>query len=635
MPVPYFQAFETQRPPHMALLSARRKLLWHFLAGVVVVAGLRYLHWRWSESLNPDAMAFSIVVAGAETLFFVGTLLFYFDIWDEGDTAPMPPPARRSDAGLDTQEGPILVDVFITTFDEAVEVVTPTIRAAQAMEAPANTRVRLFLLDDGDRDEMAVLANDCGLDYFKRDTNEGFKAGNLRNALFRTRGDFVVICDADTRLFAGFLRNTLGYFHNPKVAWVQTPHWFYDIPQGEDWAAWLRRRFGPRAGWAAPALAALSGSQQQGTDPFLSDPSVFFDVIQRRRNRHGASFCCGAASVHRREAIFDGALKRKEMSVRALNGQRRGDLTDHGREIGKPFVNWWPRRPKSRAVCRPSSADALMPCVPLQPYQFHVSEDLYTSLLLHADQAAGWTSVYHPQVEARMLSPWSLEAWAAQRLKYAGGTFDILLRDSQLFRRGLSWQRKLHYGATFWAYLSVLWAPVLVAAPVVSLLTGVPPIDAYTAAFFVHFLPVIVLGELAMLVACKGWNIGAGRAMGLATLPIQMRALFCVVRGQSPRFPPTPKTPIGQCGLRFVWPNLALLAIMALAGAIGFVLTWQGAAGYSWPLLWVNLYWLLWNMLGIGRILRPLFWRAAPRSPSAQLPVSIQEITHENRHISA
>ena len=38
----------------------------------------------------------------------------------------------------------------------------------------------------------------------------------------------------------------------------------------------------------------------------------------------------------------------------------------------------------------------------LMPYKFHVSEDIYTSILLHGDKARNWKSVYHPQVESKM-----------------------------------------------------------------------------------------------------------------------------------------------------------------------------------------------------------------------------------------
>jgi len=62
----------------------------------------------------------------------------------------------------------------------------------------------------------------------------GFKAGNMRNAMEKTSGDFIVICDADTRIFPTFLVNNLGYFRDPKVAWVQTPQWFFDLPEGKN-----------------------------------------------------------------------------------------------------------------------------------------------------------------------------------------------------------------------------------------------------------------------------------------------------------------------------------------------------------------------------------------------------------------
>jgi cellulose synthase (UDP-forming) len=72
------------------------------------------------------------------------------------------------------------------------------------------------------------------------------------------------------------------------------------------------------------------------------------------------------------------------------------------------------------------------------PYKFHVSEDIYTSIVLHSDPNRQWKSVFHPWVESKMLSPRDLLAWTIQRFKYAGGTLDILFHDNPLFRRGLS-----------------------------------------------------------------------------------------------------------------------------------------------------------------------------------------------------
>jgi len=601
MSLPYFEAFSHRQPPVFTSLRAGRRRIWHFLAGATVAAGAAYLQWRWTVSLNPEAWVFSVSVAVAETLFFVGTLLFYFDIWDEAERPKIP--VETGEVRDVAARATTTVDVFVTTFDEPIEVVRPSLTAAAEVLVPEGVRVRLCLLDDGDRAEMALEAERRGISYFARRTNEGFKAGNLRHALLRTSGDFVVICDADTRLLPTFLQNTLGYFESPNVAWVQTPHWFYDLSDGETWQSWMARKL-PRWAWAWPNTTGaavlgfaklatwISGRTRVGADPFMSDPSVFFDVIQRRRDRNGASFCCGAASIHRREAVFDAALRDKAQLV--LAGKL--SLSD-----------------KTRLAAHP-----------LQPYRFHVSEDLYTSILLHADREAGWTSVYHPQVEARMLSPWSMSAWAAQRLKYAGGTFDIAVWDNPLFRRGLSWRHKLHYGATFWSYFSALWAPVLLLAPVVSLFTGLAPVRAYSMEFFQHFLPAVVLGELAMVAACKGHAIGTGRVMAVVALPVQWRALYCVLRRQKPQFAPTPKVPglNESSSLWMVWPHVTLLLIMSVAALWGVWQTVQNAPGYSSALLWVNLFWLLINMRLVAQALHMARWRSPAEMSARKLSVS-------------
>ncbi len=617
MTKPYFEAFTDRKPPFFAPISPGRRMAWHFLAGSSVAAATSYLYWRWTQALNPEAWMFSVVVALAETLFFLGSLLFYFDIWDEGDTQP----GTVSDVTdtLAVSGDHVTVDVLITTCDEPLDVVRPSLEAAVAVDVPQNVRLRLFLLDDGNRPDMAEEAAHRGIGYFARQDNAGFKAGNLRHALLRTSGDFFVICDADTRLLPTFLEHTLGYFADPKVAWVQTPHWFYDLPEGETWAQWLQRKFGwlLRGSFSkgtrgvklgAQAISWISGRSHVGHDPFRSDPSIFFDVIQRRRNRHNASFCCGAASIHRREAVFAAAIAKKAKDVDKLAAQSG----------------------LSAAQCAAT--------LPLQPYRFHVSEDLYTSILVHEDGSAGWRSVYHPQVEAKMLSPWSLSAWAAQRLKYAGGTFDIAVWDNPLWRSGLSWRQKLHYGATFWSYLSGLWAPVLLLAPVVSLVTGLAPVAAYSGEFFQRFLPAVVLSELAVMVACKRYGVSAGRILAVLGLPIQMRALYCVLRRRKPQFAPTPKLPGQQqeSTLRYIWPHVVMMSAMTGAAGFGIWHTAIGTPGFSAALLWVNLFWLFVNMTILMRAVQMARWsppsQLADLAPQNTVSYSPLEVGHVSKN---
>jgi cellulose synthase/poly-beta-1,6-N-acetylglucosamine synthase-like glycosyltransferase len=90
------------------------------------------------------------------------------------------------------------------------------------------------VLDDS-TDETREVARNCveryqglGLPiaYIHRDNREGFKAGALQEGLKCARGEFVAIFDADFIPPADFLRNTVPYFAESKLAMVQT-RWSY------------------------------------------------------------------------------------------------------------------------------------------------------------------------------------------------------------------------------------------------------------------------------------------------------------------------------------------------------------------------------------------------------------------------
>lgn len=58
---------------------------------------------------------------------------------------------------------------------------------------------------------------------------------------------------------------------------------------------------------------------------------MFYDVILRRRNWANAAFCCGAASVHRREAVMQAALRSYVWSVDAEIARHTRDIRDRQR----------------------------------------------------------------------------------------------------------------------------------------------------------------------------------------------------------------------------------------------------------------------------------------------------------------
>ncbi|WP_039058394.1 glycosyltransferase, partial [Enterobacter sp. Bisph1] len=300
----YFSRFETRRPPEPLSTPGWVKKAWQILAVAALILGANYIRWRWMESLNMDALWYAIPLVVAETLAWIGTALFTINLWQEKDVPQQSPPADinqclHPDDAVDPR--PLKVDLFIATYSEDVELVRLSIRDALKIAYPWPLDYRIHVLDDGRRPEMKAVCDEEGVNYITRQNNIGYKAGNLRNGLEQTDGDFLVICDADTRVFPTLLSHTLGYFRDPDVAWVQTPQWFYDLPEGERLPRWLKRKTG-KAGYALGwTIEKACGPVTIGRDPFFNDPRMFYDVILRRRNWANAAFCCGAASIHRRE----------------------------------------------------------------------------------------------------------------------------------------------------------------------------------------------------------------------------------------------------------------------------------------------------------------------------------------------
>jgi len=598
----YASRFQTQTPWTPLPYSPFHETVWQFLATASLTFGAWYIGWRWLGSVNTDALWFSIPLLVAETGAFIGLILFTINLWSAKSPIPGPLPASIRDCmdDPDTPDRPVSVDVFFATYSEDPELVRLGLQDAKRMTYPHRIDMKIHVLDDGKRPAMEAVAREEGVNYITRSDNLGFKAGNLRNAMTVTSGDFILICDADMRPFPTFLEETLGYFRDPKVAWVQTPHWFHDIPPGVPLPAALERWLGSPGRGIGRAFERIFGPVQIGEDPFANDPQLFFDVIQRRRNWANASFCCGAGSIHRREAVMEAALRRwsaqvaetarrNEKATRRLTGETT--LTDSVRDM----MRWQGALEEE-----------------FQPYRFHVSEDIYTSIILHSDRERGWKSVLHPVVQMKLLSPNDLLSWTIQRFKYAGGTLDIAFHDNPLFRRGLTMPQKLMYGSTFYSYLSPLWNIVFLISPIIFLFSGVAPVSGYSLDFFLHITPFLLFNELSQLVGMWGNSNSKGRAWYLAMFPLNLQALWAVVRGRKISFPVTPKD--RQIG---TYPRLVkwqiAVAVLTIAG-----LTWgwsafaAGHSGYSIGAMIANTLWGGSNVLSMLPMIRAAFWQPDP-----------------------
>lgn len=248
-----------------------RRLRWFGIA-VSAAASLRYLLWRATATLAlaapADAVA-SVTLFAAECYTVSLLLLGHFQTFRlrRRSTPVLPPDARWPS-----------VDVFITTYNESVDVVRRTAIGCRALEYRGEKRV--WILDDGRRAEMRELAAALGIGYLSRGDNRHAKAGNLNAALGRTGGALIAQFDADHVPVRSFLAETVPFLiADDGLAFVQTPHHFInpDVYQRN---------------------LLLGGS-------VANEQDLFFQVLQPGNDHWNAAFFCGSNAVLRRAAIED------------------------------------------------------------------------------------------------------------------------------------------------------------------------------------------------------------------------------------------------------------------------------------------------------------------------------------------
>ena len=88
------------------------------------------------------------------------------------------------------------VDVLICTYNEQINLLSKTILAATKLDYPKE-KLKIYVLDDGNRQELKDFCYECGVNYITRSTNENAKAGNINNALKQIGGELFTVLDAD------------------------------------------------------------------------------------------------------------------------------------------------------------------------------------------------------------------------------------------------------------------------------------------------------------------------------------------------------------------------------------------------------------------------------------------------------
>ncbi|TDL42248.1 glycosyltransferase family 2 protein [Microbacterium oleivorans] len=638
------------------------------LALLSVLLGVNYVAWRWLASVNWEAWWIAVPLVIAETYSLIDTVLFAVTMWRARERPrPAAPPQGT-------------VDVFITTYNEPLDMVMATALAAKRISYPHET----WILDDGARPELARAAEGAGIGYLTRsadweDKPRHAKAGNLNNALMETDGEFLLILDADQVPDPLILERTLGYFaDDPGVALVQTPQWFVNVDEA---------------------------------DPLGSQAPLFYGPIQQGKDGWNAAFFCGSNAILRRDALMQlgivgyvrdleasvatalktaGRMLRRAASTRDLPADVATEVGGLGAIVQRARADLAEGTPiaeitaavqaevqaASRRLVEPDLADiradvlelaslavqrdaevdafvvdegaldalaareltplgaiaavdALMEAVrvdrpgeaqPVQPLAtISVTEDMATAMQLHA---LGWKSVYHHEILAHGLAPEDLRTMLKQRLRWAQGTMQVLLRDNPIVKKGLSLGQRLMYFGTMWSYLSGFAAVIYIAAPIIYLLLGVLPVTAWSVDFFVRFLPYFVVNQILFVVVAKGIRTWRGQQYSLALFPVWIAACVTafanVVFGRSLSFVVTRKDGRAAGGppWREIWPQLAAMVLLAVSVVVGIGRVIAGTADGTGTL--VNTVWVGYDLVVLSVLIQAARYQGyRPAEPAA------------------
>lgn len=254
----------------------------------VLIIGVTYVTWRWMYTLNlltsPLTTAWSYTLCIAEILTLIVFTNFGLILLKSYNIKKIVPDnLLQQDYSKDVyKDGELVtyknfcpsVDIFICTLNEPADMLSTTIAGCRSIDYP---NLKVYVLDDGRRPEIKELTEMLDCNYITRQTNKGYKAGNINNALSMTDGEIVVVFDADHIPASTFLKETVYNFIDEKVALVQTPQHFCN----------------PDAFQKNLELSEFLANEQE----------MFYRIIEPSLNQFDSVFCGGTNILLRRKHL--------------------------------------------------------------------------------------------------------------------------------------------------------------------------------------------------------------------------------------------------------------------------------------------------------------------------------------------
>lgn len=227
-----------------------------------------------NEDLSPPAILVSVTLFMAEFFVVILTLYFAYEVIDVMCRVHwrrfFPPHTEPNDYWPK-------VSVHVPAHSEPPEMVIKTLTALRRLDYPT---FEVVMVDDNtDEDELwrpiIDYCHQSGIKVFHLKNYPGFKSGALNFALKQTAPDaeIIAVVDSDYVVESNFLRETVPYFRNPRVAFVQTPQSFRNSEDN--------------------LFARYSALAQR----------FFFEISMRSRNERNAIIFCGTMGLIRKRVL--------------------------------------------------------------------------------------------------------------------------------------------------------------------------------------------------------------------------------------------------------------------------------------------------------------------------------------------
>ncbi len=191
--------------------------------------------------------------------------------------------------------------------------------------------------------------------------------------------------------------------------------------------------------------------------------------------------------------------------------------------------------------------------------------------------------------------------------------------------KGLSFPQKLQYFTTMFSYFSGFFNLIFLAAPIIYLLTGIPPVSAWSSEFLWRLIPFLLINRIVFRYVSWGLSTWRGEQYSLALFPVWIKAVVSVLFGARLKFIVTPKRQVqDNNAVRLVWPQLLVVWLTSVAivyGITSLILGWNPQVEG----VLVNVVWGGYNIYMLSAIIRAALYKPSDQLEAIPPPLLYRE----------